>query len=145
MTSKVYIGLGSNMEPRTAFIGRALAAMALRTGALAVRCSAPVQSAPDGFVSNNVFVNAVAELTFRRERPWTVDDALTLLDILQGIERSISQVPHRNADGSYRDREIDLDILLIDDLAIAHPRLTVPHPRMADRPFVTVPLAELKG
>lgn len=71
-------------------------------------------------------------------------DPESLLDVLQGIERRISDVPHRNPDGSYRDREIDIDIILIDRLHISTPRLEVPHPRMWQRDFVIGPLLELR-
>ncbi len=54
-------------------------------------------------------------------------------------------MPHRNSDGSYRDREIDIDIILIDDMRIDSPRLQVPHPRMLERDFVMIPLRELRG
>ena len=74
---------------------------------------------------------------------WTDTEAEALLDKIQQIERDISAMPHRNADGTYRDREIDIDIIAIDHLHIDTPRLQVPHPRARQRDFVTVPLQEL--
>ncbi len=52
-------------------------------------------------------------------------------------------MPHRNADGTYRDREIDIDIIGIDGRHFATDRLELPHPRAHMRDFVTVPLGEL--
>jgi 2-amino-4-hydroxy-6-hydroxymethyldihydropteridine diphosphokinase len=62
-----------------------------------------------------------------------------LLAALQSIETAAGRKrPYRNAP-----RTLDLDILLIDDLAILTPELTVPHPRMHERAFVLLPLAEI--
>ena len=73
----------------------------------------------------------------------TEQEAIALLYRLQAIEREISSIPHRNADGTYRDREIDIDIIAIEGLRMRHPRLTLPHPRAAERAFVTIPMQEL--
>ena len=65
--------------------------------------------------------------------------ALDLLDALQAIEAAHGRErPYRNAP-----RTLDLDLLLYGDEQIHTPRLTVPHPRMAERAFVLRPLAEL--
>jgi 2-amino-4-hydroxy-6-hydroxymethyldihydropteridine diphosphokinase len=62
-----------------------------------------------------------------------------LLDALQAIEQRFGRErPTRNAP-----RTLDLDLLLVDDRRIATPRLTLPHPRMHERLFVLMPLAEL--
>lgn len=141
--SVVYLGLGSNVEPRKAFIGRALAALALLPGVRSVRSSECFFSEPMGFESDKGFVNIAARVVVERAAPWTLADAEALLDALEGIQRRIGPMPHRNTDGSYRDRQLDIDILMIDGLSFDSPRLTVPHPRMNGRPFVLVPLAEL--
>ena len=143
MFSTVYLSLGSNSGDRRALIGRAVAALALRLPAVAMRTSGFYCSAPWGFESENDFLNIAAALTFDRDAAWSDAEAEALLDKLQGIERDISAMPHRNADGSYRDREIDIDIIAIDNQHISTPRLTVPHPLAQRRPFVTVPLAEI--
>lgn len=143
MFSTVYLSLGSNSGDRRAHIGRAVAALALRLPAVAVRTSGYYCSAPWGFESENDFLNIAAALTFERDAAWSNAEAEALLDTLQGIERDISAMPHRNADGSYRDREIDIDIIAIDKQQISTQRLTIPHPLAQQRPFVTVPLAEI--
>ena len=131
------------MGRRKHFIGRALAALACRLPIVSMRTSEIFHSAPQGYDSDGEYINIAAVLTFTRQAPWTEAEALALLDAIKAIEADISDVPHRNADGSYRDREIDIDIIAIDDRHIDTPRLTVPHPRMHTRPFVTIPLAEL--
>lgn len=143
MTSKVYLGIGSNSGDRRHFIGSAIAALAERLPIESIRTSDCYESAPDGFDSPNHFVNIAAVLSFQRNSPWTDDEADALFDAIEAIQNSISTMPHRNPDGSYRDREIDIDILLIDNQTINTARLTIPHPRMFDRPFVTIPLSQI--
>ena len=61
----------------------------------------------------------------------------------QGVERLISDASHRNSDGSYRDRVIDIDIVAIDQLTIDSPTLKVPHPHFTERDFYLIPMCEL--
>lgn len=143
MISKVYLGLGSNSGDRRHFIGCAIAALAARLPIVSIRTSDCFESEPDGFVSQNRFVNIAAVLTFERNTPWSDNDADDLYNVIEEIQNSISAMPHRNPDGSYRDREIDIDILKIDNQTINTSRLSIPHPRMYDRPFVTIPLSQL--
>ena len=93
------------------------------------RVSSPVETPPWGFSSPFPFMNIGMDLQLPQMAPEA------LLDALQAIERSISSMPHRNADGSYRDREIDIDIILIDSLRMVSARLVLPHPRMLEREF----------
>lgn len=72
-----------------------------------------------------------------------VEFALGVLRTLQGIEKGIDASPHRDADGNYADRAIDIDIIAIDSLMISTPELTLPHPRMHLRDFVLIPLRQL--
>ena len=62
-----------------------------------------------------------------------------LLDLTQSIERKLGRPAQHS---SRESRTLDLDILLFDDLEICTPRLTIPHPRMKQRPFVMVPLED---
>jgi 2-amino-4-hydroxy-6-hydroxymethyldihydropteridine diphosphokinase len=78
------------------------------------------------------YINAVAEL-----RTGLAPHAL--LTALQGLEQAAGRErPWRNAP-----RTLDLDLLLYDELTLDEPRLTLPHPRMAQRAFVLLPLAEI--
>jgi 2-amino-4-hydroxy-6-hydroxymethyldihydropteridine diphosphokinase len=88
--------------------------------------SAPVDSSgPD-------YINAVVEISTRLNAP-------QLLSQLQGIENAAErQRPYRNAP-----RTLDLDLLVFGSATIDSPDLQVPHPRMKDRAFVLVPLAEI--
>jgi 2-amino-4-hydroxy-6-hydroxymethyldihydropteridine diphosphokinase len=125
------VALGANLGDAAQALRDALKALGETPGIRLVRASslyrtAPVQSTgPD-------YVNAVAEVS-------TTLTAPALLDALQAIEDGAGrQRPYRNAP-----RTLDLDLLLYGSARIDSPRLTVPHPRMAQRAFVLVPLAEI--
>ena len=107
------------------------------------RVSDPVESTPWGYDSDSPFLNVGVALDCRIDAPWTVPALHRLLDSLQAIERSIGTMPHRNADGSYRDRDLDIDIVAVDGLTVDTPRLVLPHPHMAARAFVLEPMASL--
>ena len=145
MTTNVYISLGSNSGDRHVMIGKAVAALssAFDRYDAVVRVAEPVTSLPQGFVSDNPFVNVGLLVSFELTQPWDDGSLHGLLDTTQAIERSLSSMPHRNPDGSYRDREIDIDIIAVDELSFSSSRLTLPHPAMSERRFVLVPMSQL--
>jgi 2-amino-4-hydroxy-6-hydroxymethyldihydropteridine diphosphokinase len=129
-THRVYIGIGSNLGDRRSNVERAIAALAElgRVGA----ASSLYRSAPWGRTDQPWFLNGVVAVeTDRSPRE--------LLDALLAIERRLG----RTAGERWGPRVIDLDLLLYDDVTIEEAGLHVPHPRMRERGFVLVPLAEL--
>lgn len=99
-----------------------------------VACRSPlVKSRPWGFESDNEFLNLGIAIE-------TVIPPLDLLHAMQRVEREIAPAPHRDANGDYIDRKLDIDIIAIDDMVINTPELVLPHPRMHLRDFVLVPL-----
>lgn len=130
----VLLNIGSNLGNRRHNLSRAVAAIEKEFGYFEL--SHTVESAPEGFDSPNAFLNV--GMMVRSEL-----EPLEILHRLQAIERSISPASHRTADGGYADRVIDIDIIAIDEMVVATPELTLPHPRLAERRFVTGPLAEL--
>lgn len=141
---RLHLNIGSNSDKRRTRIREALAAVSLyfsRCGGCTAN-SAPVCSEPWGFDSANEFLNigVMADLP----GPATAERVLKIFRDIQKIEQSISDAPHRNADGSYRDREIDIDLITA-GIRLDTPELTLPHPRAAERPFVTGPMRELEG
>ena len=127
-----YIGLGSNLDEPRAQLERALEELAALPQSRLVARSPLYRSAPVDAPAQPDFVNAVAELDTRLS-------AAQLLDGLQAIEaRHARQRPARNAP-----RTLDLDLLLYDEMSLASPTLTVPHPRMHLRAFVLRPLLDL--
>jgi len=127
-----YISLGSNLEDPESQLQRAIAALAA-VPQLRLAVASPVyRSAAVGPGSQPDYLNAVVALI--TELP-----PLELLDALQAIE----QAQHRVRDERWGPRTLDLDILLYGDRQIDLPRLQVPHPAMADRNFVMVPLSDI--
>lgn len=130
-----YLNIGTNIGDRHANIARAVAEIAERLGAQPA-VSAPIESEPWGFVSPHRFVN----VGLRIESDAKPDEVLREL---RAIEAAMGSTSHRNADGSYADRVVDIDIIAIDEMVIDTPELTVPHPRMEQREFVLAPMAEI--
>lgn len=138
---KIHLNLGSNIGDRMSLIGRAVALLSQCLSPCRIYLSDYIESPPWGFSSAHPFLNrGVMILT---DKPV---DPFELLDITQAIELNIGgNIPHRNPDGSYRDRPIDIDIIDIDGITIHSDRLTLPHPRAHLRPFVSIPLAHLNS
>ena len=126
-----YVALGANLGDALAAVGAAFDAIADLPETEVSKRSALYRTAPVES-SGPDYVNAVAEVR-------TSLAALDLLRRLQAIEAHAGRTrPWPNAP-----RTLDLDLLLYGDAHIALPELQVPHPRMADRAFVLVPLAEI--
>lgn len=132
---RYYINIGTNLGDLGANVARAVAEIRARLG-VAVRESAPVYSEAWGYESEHGYMNVGAAFD-------TEECPVAVLRELRGIEVAMGSANHRNADGSYADRIVDIDVIAIDELEIDTPELTVPHPRMEQRDFVLAPLAEL--
>lgn len=142
MISAIHLNIGSNSGDSQAFIARAVAALhSAYPGVLTT--SSEVESEPWGFVSSNKFVNIGVLIEVEREAAWTPVQLESLLSGIKAIEKSVSAKPHRTPDGSYADREIDIDIIAVDGLEYSSPTLVLPHPLMSQRRFVLEPMAEL--
>ncbi len=134
----VYLNIGSNLGYRRHYIDTAIRLIAEAFPKAVLRLSEVVESEPWGFESDRQFLNIGVAMDYSVEI-----EPLYLLHTFQDIERRVSDTPHRNAYGTYRDRCIDIDIIAIDCLTITTPELVVPHPRASQRPFVMVPLLQL--
>lgn len=130
----VFLNIGSNLGDRRRNLSRAVAAVEKEFGYFEL--SHTVESQPWGYDSDKPYLN-VGMMVISDLAP------LEILRRLQEIEKNLSSAPHRNADGSYADREIDIDIIAIDTLRLESDELTVPHPRMHERRFVLEPMQEL--
>ncbi len=130
----VYLGLGSNIGDRLAFIRKALTLIAERVGEI-LTLSNYYESPPWGYDSTASYQNLVLAIS-------TELNPLSLLTATLEIEKKVGR-QHKTLNGNYQDREIDIDILLYDDLILQTPALTIPHPLMHQRPFVLKPLAEI--
>ncbi len=125
-----YVGLGSNLGDRFAAIGAALAQ--LRTMGSVAMVSSIYRTQPWGRTDQPWFANGVAQLQ-------TELSARALLHALKAAERRLG----RRSGERWGPRSIDLDLLLYDDLVSDEPDLVVPHPRLRERAFALVPLAEI--
>jgi 2-amino-4-hydroxy-6-hydroxymethyldihydropteridine diphosphokinase len=127
-----YIALGSNLREPRRQLQAGFAALARLPDTQVVAQSSLYRSAPVGYADQPDFVNAVAALR-------TALAPRDLLDALLAIEREHGRVREFvNAP-----RTLDLDIALYGERVIHEPGLSIPHPRMHERAFVMVPLAEI--
>ncbi|MDP2949156.1 MAG: 2-amino-4-hydroxy-6-hydroxymethyldihydropteridine diphosphokinase [Chloroflexota bacterium] len=131
LTAAVYVGLGANVGNRLANLRMALD----RLGTLArvEGVSSLYETAPVGVSDQPPFLNAVCRIA-------TGLEPAALLRFLKSVEWEIGRRPGGQAWGP---RPIDLDILLYGERVMDTGELQVPHPRLAERAFVLVPLAEL--
>ena len=126
-----FIGLGANLGDAQRTLHGAVDALGRIPHTQLQRTSSFWRSAPVD-AGGPDFVNAVAQVSTRLTAP-------ELLAALQAIEDAAGRErPYRNAP-----RTLDLDLLLFGNKRIDSPALTVPHPRMRERAFVLLPLAEL--
>lgn len=133
-THMVYLGLGTNLGDKQKNLNDAIRMLENQVGEVE-KVSSVIETEPEGFKSDNMFLNAVVKVR-------TTLSPFELLDITQDVEKSLGR-KEKSSNGIYHDRVIDIDILLYDDINISTPRLVIPHPRMAQREFVMTPLAEI--
>jgi 2-amino-4-hydroxy-6-hydroxymethyldihydropteridine diphosphokinase len=131
MPQRIYLALGSNMGGRAENIARALDVLRDH-GVRVTRQSSLYETEPVEVVDQPWFLNRVVEAETDLAPQELISAALETERFL-GRERRVPKGP----------RAIDIDILLYGDEQIRSPNLEVPHPRMAARRFVLVPLAEI--
>lgn len=130
---RVAIGLGSSLGDRRATLERTLQQLDRTPGLQLLRCSRWVRTPPmRGGTATGWFLNGVA--LFRSEL-----QPHELLDLCRQLERDAG----RRRSRWWGDRTLDLDVLVADDLVLDGLELTVPHPAIAERPFVLGPLLEI--
>jgi 2-amino-4-hydroxy-6-hydroxymethyldihydropteridine diphosphokinase len=133
MASLALIGLGSNLGDREAALEGALADLAAARGLRVAKVSSFHETLPVGGPSGQgAFLNAAAALEVTL-------DPFELLRLLMSVEARHGRVRTVR----WAARTLDLDLLLMGDLVIDTPELTVPHPRLAERRFVLAPLCEI--
>ncbi len=124
-----YLGLGSNMGDRQLNLERALEF--LRQRLKIAQVSSIYDTEPVGDAVQPRFLNLVCQVRTRLAPS-------ALLALAKGIEYKLGRTGKSGAP-----RPIDIDILFYGDQVIRTPELTIPHPRLADRAFVLVPLSEI--
>lgn len=127
-----YVALGSNLGDPQQQLLKAMDALAALPGTRLLQRSSLYCTPPWGVLAQPPFVNAVVQLD-------TELSPHALLDALLAIEQQAGRVrAERNGP-----RMLDLDLLHVDGVQLDDTRLTLPHPRMAERAFVLLPLRDV--
>ena len=133
MASTAYIGIGSNLGDSPSHCEAALSALDELPEIAIARKSSFYKTEPLGLKNQNWFINAVIE----------IETSLTpeyLLDALLKIEQTIGRVRRKK----WGPRVIDLDLLFYENIILKKPGLEVPHPEIANRSCVLIPMAEIQ-
>ncbi|WP_080871794.1 2-amino-4-hydroxy-6-hydroxymethyldihydropteridine diphosphokinase [Oceanobacillus timonensis] len=130
--NQAFIALGTNIEPRETYVKQALDLLEANKEITIQKKSSVYETAPVGYQDQADFLNMVIELQ-------TSLLSMDLLDVCQQIEKELG----RKRNIRFGPRTIDLDILTFNDENSKVERLIIPHPRMHERAFVLIPLAEI--
>jgi len=127
-----YLSLGSNLGDRLHYLANATKRLNQQENIQLMKTSAVYETAAWGFEDQDDFYNIVAEIktTLTPEK---------LLTACQEIENQLD----RTREIHWGPRTIDIDILLYQDVTLNQKSLTIPHKYLLERPFVTIPLAEI--
>jgi 2-amino-4-hydroxy-6-hydroxymethyldihydropteridine diphosphokinase len=129
---RAYLGIGTNLGDRLAFLQGAVDGLAATPGVTVSAVSPVYETDPVGGPEQPDFLNAVVG----------VDTTLTPHELLAECQR-LEQEAHRVRKEHWGPRTLDVDVLIVGDERIDTADLVVPHPRAAERTFVLVPLADL--
>jgi 2-amino-4-hydroxy-6-hydroxymethyldihydropteridine diphosphokinase len=130
--TRAYVGLGANLGPREVTLLRAVDLLAAADGVEVVAVSQLRETDPVGIVDQPPFLNGAVAIE-------TSLTARELLDLLLETERALGRVRGVR----WGPRTVDLDLLVYGQEVVDEPGLRVPHPRLAERRFALVPLADL--
>ena len=146
----LYLGLGSNQGDRALNIEHAVSMLNVELKTPYKAISSLLETEPWGFESQEKFMNAVVLYELELPEGYNPEaEGLMILEICKDIERRMGRTgePQYDEKGEriYKDRPIDIDILLFGDNRIDCPELTIPHKLMYERDFVMIPLWEIAG
>jgi len=128
-----YLGLGSNLGDKAKNLNEAFLKLSIEVGKIICQ-SGFYASKPWGFNSENDFLNAVIG----------IETAISPTELLKKTQQIEQQLGRKNKPSTgYSDRMIDIDILFYDSLVCDQPNLKIPHPHIANRDFVLIPLSEI--
>ena len=130
--NNVYLSLGSNIGDRKGYIEKAVELIESTKGVKVLKRSGLYETTPVGYLEQDLFLNAVIKIE-------TDFSAREILKIINKIENELN----REREIRWGPRTIDIDILFYDDCQILTETLQIPHPRIASRRFVLVPLCEI--
>ena len=133
-TERVYLGLGSNLGDREANLRGAVELLWKTVGL--ERTSSIYETAPWGYLEQPHFLNCVCEGR-------TALQPLDLLAVVKDLERAGGREPLGEGSTRWGPRVLDVDILFYGQWVVQEAGLEIPHPRLAERAFVLVPLEEI--
>lgn len=131
-TVRAYLGLGSNLGDRHAYLRGAIDELGTTPGIAVSGVSDVYETDPVGGPDQDAFLNLVV----------SVDTVLAPRRLL-GLCHQLEAAAHRVREERWGPRTLDVDVLWVDGFTCDDPDLTVPHPRMWERRFVLAPLSEL--
>ena len=131
-TAEAFVALGANLENPLQQVRQAISELAAIEHTHVLAVSSLYRTAPVGYADQPDFINAVAKLQTGLS-PHELLDALHVIENRHGRRRSVRNAP----------RTLDLDLLLYGTRVVHEGGLTLPHPRMHERAFVLMPLAEI--
>jgi len=130
--AEAFVGLGANLDNPLQQVRQGISELDAIGRTRVLAHSSLYRTAPVGYADQPDFINAVAKLQTRLS-PHELLDALHVIENRHGRRRSVRNAP----------RTLDLDLLLYGMLEVHDEELTLPHPRMHERAFVLLPLAEI--
>lgn len=130
--AEAFVGLGANLDNPLQQVRQAISELDAIERTRVLAASSLYRSAPVGYADQPDFINAVAKVQTGLS-PYELLDALHVIENRHGRRRSVRNAP----------RTLDLDLLLYGILSVDENALTLPHPRMHERAFVLLPLAEI--
>lgn len=132
MMNKAYLGLGSNLGRRLENLRNALKQLTSAENIIIMAISSIYETRPVGGPEQGPYLNACVKLA-------TSLSPTKLLLTMQAVEDNLGRIRKER----WGPRTIDLDLLIYENILINSPLLELPHPRMTERDFVLIPLAEI--
>lgn len=134
MMNKAYIALGSNINPRYTYLKQAREKLIQSKEVKITKISSIYETVPVGYTEQGNFLNMVIK----------IETKLTPFDLLMHCQ-SVERLLGRKREQKWGPRTLDLDILLFNHENIETTQLILPHPRMHERAFVLIPMADVNA
>jgi 2-amino-4-hydroxy-6-hydroxymethyldihydropteridine diphosphokinase len=127
-----YLGLGSNIGDRYAFIKKAIVKIKSNKRIKVIHCSSIFETEPWGLKEQREFLNCVIKIE-------TDIPPVELVNEMKEIETKLG----RKKKEMWGEREIDIDVLFYDDIVYSDEEISIPHMELHNRRFVLVPMCEI--
>lgn len=137
----IYLSLGSNLGDREGNLEQAVEMLSDALGVQPEAVSSVIETEPWGFESENKFLNQC--VLYSVSLPEEIPAAAAARGLLYEAKRIERWMGREKSGEGYEDRPIDIDILYFGDLVLREEDLVIPHPRIAERDFVKIPLREI--